>query len=153
RSGRKRAICGLEPLVRDFASPTAGADGTFRLTGQSEAHTVGARSCGERVLHLTVGGHMRVLLAGPAFEQNLSIRYLASSVQAKRHQAPLAVFNSADDVETVAGLAGEADIVGLSVCFQSRAQEFLTLARRIKQLHPEKLIVAGGHYASCSAQA
>src|ERR1700723_4176764 len=96
---------------------------------------------------------MRVLLAGPDFEENLSIRYLASSLQAKRHEALLAVFNSADDVEAVAEQAGEAEIVGLSVCFQSRAQEFLTLARRIKQLHPEKLIVAGGHYASCSAQA
>ena len=95
---------------------------------------------------------MRVLLAGPDFEENLSIRYLASSLQAKRHEASLAVFNSADDVETVAEQAGEAEIVGLSVCFQSRAQEFLTLARRIKQLHPGKLIVAGGHYASCSAQ-
>jgi TonB family protein len=96
---------------------------------------------------------MRVLLAGPDFEENLSIRYLASSLQAKRHEALLAVFNSADDVEAVAEQAGEAEIVGLSVCFQSRAQEFLTLARRIKQLHPRKLIVAGGHYASCAAEA
>jgi TonB family protein len=95
---------------------------------------------------------MRVLLAGPDFEENLSIRYLASSLQAKRHEVSLAVFNSADDVEAVAEQAGEAEIVGLSVCFQSRAQEFLTLARRIKQLHPDKLIVAGGHYASCAAQ-
>lgn len=95
---------------------------------------------------------MRVLLAGPDFEENLSIRYLASSLQAKRHETSLAVFNSADDVEVVAEQAGEAEIVGLSVCFQSRAQEFLTLARRIKQLHPGKLIVAGGHYASCAAQ-
>ncbi len=95
---------------------------------------------------------MRVLLAGPDFEENLSIRYLASSLQAKRHETSLAVFNSADDVEAVAEQAGEAEIVGLSVCFQSRAQEFIALARRIKQLHPEKLIVAGGHYASCAAQ-
>ena len=95
---------------------------------------------------------MRVLLAGPDFEENLSIRYLASSLQAKRHETSLAVFNSADDVEAVAEQAGEAEIVGLSVCFQSRAQEFLTLARRIKQLHPGKLIVAGGHYASCAVQ-
>ena len=95
---------------------------------------------------------MRVLLAGPDFEENLSIRYLASSLQTKRHETSLAVFNSADDVEVVAEQAGEAEIVGLSICFQSRAQEFLTLARRIKQLHPGKLIVAGGHYASCAAQ-
>src|SRR2546421_6585302 len=91
---------------------------------------------------------MRVLLAGPDFEENLSIRYLASSLQAKRHEASLAVFNSADDVEAVAEQAGKIEIVGLSVCFQSRAQEFLTLARRIKQLHPAKLIVAGGGYTS-----
>src|SRR3984957_12708660 len=96
---------------------------------------------------------MRVLLAGPDFEENLSIRYLASSLQAKRHEALLAVFNSADDVEAVAEQAGEAELVGLSVCFQSRAQEFLTLVRRIKQLHPRKLSVAGGHYASCAAEA
>src|SRR3984957_12863293 len=96
---------------------------------------------------------MRVLLAGPDFEENLSIRYLASSLQAKRHEPSLAVFNSADDVEAVAEQAGEAEVAGLSVCFQSRAQEFLVLARRIKQLYPEKLIVAGGHYASCAAEA
>jgi anaerobic magnesium-protoporphyrin IX monomethyl ester cyclase len=95
---------------------------------------------------------MQVLLAGPDFEENLSIRYLASSLQANRRETSLAVFNSADDMEAVAEQAGEAEIVGLSVCFQSRAQEFIALARRIKQLHPEKLIVAGGHYASCAAQ-
>ena len=95
---------------------------------------------------------MRVLLAGPDFEENLSIRYLASSLQAERHETSLAVFNSTEDVETVAEQAGETDLVGLSVCFQSRAQEFLTLARRIKEKYPEKLIVAGGHYASCAAQ-
>jgi anaerobic magnesium-protoporphyrin IX monomethyl ester cyclase len=95
---------------------------------------------------------MRVLLAGPDFEENLSVRYLASSLQAEGHEPFLAVFNSADDVESVAEQAGETEIVGLSVCFQSRAQEFLALARRIKQLQPRKLIVAGGHYASCAAQ-
>src|SRR5690242_9077067 len=58
---------------------------------------------------------MRVLLAGPDFEENLSIRYLASSLHAKRHETSLAVFNSADDVEAVAEQAGEAEIVGLSV--------------------------------------
>jgi radical SAM superfamily enzyme YgiQ (UPF0313 family) len=34
----------------------------------------------------------------------------------------------------------------------NRAQEFLSLAHLIKQLHPGKLIVAGGHYAACAAQ-
>ncbi len=95
---------------------------------------------------------MRVLLVGPDFEENLSIRYLASSLQAQGHEPLLAPFNSADDVEAVAEQAEKAEIVGLSVCFQSRAQEFLILARRIKEMDPEKLIVAGGHYASCAAE-
>jgi hypothetical protein len=87
---------------------------------------------------------MRVLLAGPDFEENLSVRYLASSLQAEGHEPLLAVFNSAEDVEAVAEQAGDADIAGLSVCFQSRAQEFLTLARRIKQLHPESSLWQAG---------
>lgn len=45
---------------------------------------------------------MRVLLAGPDFEENLSVRYLASSLQANGHETLLAVFNSAADVGTVA---------------------------------------------------
>ena len=45
---------------------------------------------------------MRVLLVGPDFEENLSIRYLASSLQAVGHETLLAAFNSADDVEAVA---------------------------------------------------
>lgn len=70
---------------------------------------------------------MRVLLAGPDFEENLSVRYLASSLEANGHETLLAVFNSSDDMEEVTEQAGEVDIVGLSVCFQSRAQEFLAL--------------------------
>ena len=56
---------------------------------------------------------MRVLLAGPDFEENLSIRYLASSLISAGHEALLAVFNSAADVEEVAEQAAEVDIVGL----------------------------------------
>lgn len=58
---------------------------------------------------------MRVLLAGPDFEENLSVRYLASSLQANGHERLLSVFNSAEDVEAVAEQACDADIIGLSV--------------------------------------
>ena len=96
---------------------------------------------------------MRVLLAGPDFEENLSIRYLSGSLLAAGHDTILTPFNTADDIASVADDARDADIVGLSLCFQSRAQEFLELARRIKSRDPKKLIVAGGHYASCAAEA
>ena len=94
---------------------------------------------------------MRVLLVGPDFEENLSIRYLSASLLRAGHDAELATFNSMVDTDAVANAAKETGIVGLSMCFQARAKEFLHLARQIKSHDPRKLIVAGGHYASCAA--
>lgn len=96
---------------------------------------------------------MHVILAGPNYEENLSVRYLSSSLLAAGHTTALATFNSPADTTTVADVAQHADIVGLSMCFQSRAQEFLHLAQLLKQQNPDRLIVAGGHYASCAAEA
>ena len=95
---------------------------------------------------------MRVLLAGPDYEENLSVRYLSASLQNAGHRTTLAPFNSTTDMAVVTNAAQSADIVGLSMCFQARAQEFLGLARRIKSRDPGKLVVAGGHYASCAAE-
>jgi anaerobic magnesium-protoporphyrin IX monomethyl ester cyclase len=98
------------------------------------------------------GGYMRVLLAGPDYEENLSIRYLSASLLSAGHEPVLAAFNSSDDIVSLASQAQHVDMVGLSMCFQSRAKEFLQLAQWIKRRTPEKLIVAGGHYASCAAE-
>jgi TonB family protein len=95
---------------------------------------------------------MRVLLAGPDYEENLSLRYLSGSLLAAGHDVVLAAFNSPDDIAAVAREARGANLVGLSMCFQSRAKEFLRLARLIKSRQPQTLMVAGGHYASCAAQ-
>jgi anaerobic magnesium-protoporphyrin IX monomethyl ester cyclase len=96
---------------------------------------------------------MKILLAGPDFEENLSIRYLSSSLLAAGHETTLAPFNSAADTTSVVDAARDAEIVALSMCFQSRAQEFLRLAQWLKSSDPRQLIVAGGHYASCAAEA
>jgi radical SAM superfamily enzyme YgiQ (UPF0313 family) len=95
---------------------------------------------------------MRILLVGPDYEENLSIRYLSSSLLAAGHDTTLAPFNSPADASSVVDAAQYADIVGLSMCFQSRAQEFLHLAKLLKSRDPKQLIVAGGHYASCAAE-
>jgi TonB family protein len=95
---------------------------------------------------------MRVLLAGPDHEENLSIRYLSAALRHAGHDTTLAAFNSRADLAAVAGAAEGVEIIGLSMCFQSRAMEFLNLARIIKSRDPRKLIVAGGHYASCAAE-
>ena len=94
---------------------------------------------------------MEILLAGPDYEENLSIRYLSASLLSAGRETVLAAFNAPTDITAVANAAQCADLVGLSMCFQSRAREFLRLAQRIKSRDPKKLIVAGGHYASCAA--
>ena len=82
---------------------------------------------------------MKILQAGPDYEENLSIRYLSSSLLAAGHDATLAAFNSPADIPSVAEAAQRADIVGLSMCFQSRAQEFLHLAQLLKSRNPYNL--------------
>jgi len=94
---------------------------------------------------------MEILLAGPDYEENLSIRFLSASLLNAGHDTVLAAFNGPSDTTAVANAARCADLVGLSMCFQSRAREFLRLAQRIKSRDPKKVIVAGGHYASCAA--
>ncbi|MBS1859764.1 MAG: cobalamin-dependent protein, partial [Acidobacteria bacterium] len=95
---------------------------------------------------------MRILLAGPDHEENLPIRYLSGSLRSAGHDTVLAAFNTGADADAVANAAQDADLVGLSLCFQARAGEFLHLARRIKSCDPGKPVVAGGHYASCAAE-
>ena len=48
---------------------------------------------------------MRVLLAGPDCEENLSIRYPSASLLRAGHDTVLAAFNSATDATTVADAA------------------------------------------------
>ncbi len=95
---------------------------------------------------------MHVLLVGPDLEENLSLRYLAASLRAGGHQATIARFETMDDFHGVIAQARAADLIGLSLCYQVRAAEFLCLARTLKEQAPSRLVVAGGHYASCAAR-
>lgn len=95
---------------------------------------------------------MRVLLVGPDVEENLSLRYLAASLRKAGHTPVIGAFDSEVDGPAVRAAATSADLVGLSMCYQVRAIEFLALARQLKQDRPERPVVAGGHYASCAAE-
>ena len=95
---------------------------------------------------------MRTLLVGPDLEENLSLRYLVAALHAAGHEAQIAAFDTAQDAEAVLAAARAADLVGLSMCYQIRAPEFLTLARDLKRARPERPVIAGGHYASCAAR-
>jgi len=94
---------------------------------------------------------MKILLVGPNLEENLSIGYLASSLEKAGHRAVLTAFNSNADASLVREAAREVDMVGLSMAFQARAPGFLSLARKLKEESAARCIITGGHYASCAA--
>src|SRR4051812_19682996 len=94
---------------------------------------------------------MRVLLVGPDFEDNLSVRYLSSALHDAGIEAELSAFNEASDIERVVAQARDFDLIGLSICFQVRALEFLELVQRLRD-DSNPFIVIGGHYATCAAE-
>ncbi len=95
---------------------------------------------------------MQVLLVGPDLESNLSLGYLAAALEEAGHAARIAAFNGRADVGRVLKAAPWADMVGLSMCFQVRAPEFLELAALLKEARPARPVLAGGHFATCAAE-
>ena len=94
-----------------------------------------------------------VLLVGAEELENLSTRYLAAVLRQHGYSVELAPFSTADDMDAVVRQAQLAQprVVGLSVIFQYRAPEFLTLAARLRHVLPEVHITAGGHFPTFAA--
>lgn len=94
-----------------------------------------------------------VALVGPEFEENLSLRYIASSLAADGHTTELVVFNSEADfgpvVETI--LATSPVVVGISLAFQWRARDFLAVAMALRERGYAGHITLGGHFATFEA--
>jgi anaerobic magnesium-protoporphyrin IX monomethyl ester cyclase len=95
---------------------------------------------------------MLVVLIGPDLEENLSLRYLSSSLKAAGHTVHIAAFDKRADADRVGKAARGADLIGLSMCYQIRAREFLDLAAALRKDNPSARVVVGGHYASCEAR-
>src|ERR1044072_6839350 len=73
-----------------------------------------------------------IALVGPEFEENLSLRYLASSLSQAGYEAELLVLNRESDLPRIVDRIVHAPVppslVGLSLAFQWRAKDFLALA-------------------------
>lgn len=91
---------------------------------------------------------MHVLLVGAEIEENLALRYLASSLARAGHGYELATFDRASDTDAVveAAMRGSPAIVGLSMTFQFRAKEFGALAQALRDAGYRGHITAGGHF-------
>ena len=93
---------------------------------------------------------MRVLLVGPDLEENLSLRYLSSSLRAAGH-APRSPRSTPQPSAVLAAAPRQTS----SVCrcaTRFAPRSFSALAPGAEGGRPESPVVAGGHYASCAAQ-
>ncbi|MFO0564369.1 MAG: radical SAM protein [Polyangiaceae bacterium] len=91
---------------------------------------------------------MRVLLVGSELEENLAIRYLASALEGAGHQAALAAFSGVSDTASVleAARSWQPDVIGLSMTFQRRAEEFGELASALRSDGYPGHVTVGGHF-------
>lgn len=98
---------------------------------------------------------MKVALVGAELEENLGLRYMASSLENKGHQAELIPFNSEYDTSSVVQqvVAAKPDITGLSMVFTSRAREFCRLAKALRAAGYSGHVIAGGHFAALNCTA
>lgn len=97
---------------------------------------------------------MNVALIGAELEENLALRYIASSLEACGHNVDIVPFNSEHDAESAVRqtLAFEPRIVGLSMIFTARGVEFCRLAKRIREAGFRGHMIAGGPFASFNCQ-
>src|SRR5688572_132441 len=91
-----------------------------------------------------------VALIGAEHEENLSLRYLAAAVEPCGFRPELVAFNDAAQRREVADrvLALRPLLVGISVPFQVRARELLSVAGDLRSRGYAGHICVGGHFAT-----
>jgi radical SAM superfamily enzyme YgiQ (UPF0313 family) len=93
-----------------------------------------------------------VALVGPELEENLSLRYLASSLAAAGFPTEIFPFDGEEQFHGVLdGILGRTEpplLVGLSLSFQRRAKDFLALAVALRRAKYAGHITAGGHFGT-----
>jgi radical SAM superfamily enzyme YgiQ (UPF0313 family) len=94
----------------------------------------------------------RVALVGPELEENLSLRYIAASLARAGHASDIIAFNRDSDLpaalERIAGAVPAFDVVGVSLAFQWRAQDFLALVMALRERGFGGHVTLGGHFAT-----
>jgi radical SAM superfamily enzyme YgiQ (UPF0313 family) len=95
-----------------------------------------------------------VALIGPEFEENLSLRYLSSSLAAAGFRAEILPFNRDRDLVRIVAEVMEDPplLVGLSLAFQWRAKDFLAMALALREAGYRGHITAGGHFATFASR-
>jgi radical SAM superfamily enzyme YgiQ (UPF0313 family) len=97
---------------------------------------------------------MKVALIGAELEENLGIRYMASSLEESGHEAEIIPFNSENDIHDVVRQvsAFSPEIAGLSMVFTTRGREFCHLAQVLRESGYGGHLIAGGPFASFNCE-
>ncbi len=97
---------------------------------------------------------MKVALVGAELEENLGIRYMASSLEGIGHQVEIVPFNSEPEIPNVVREVNSLspEIVGLSMVFTGRGREFCRLAGALRDGGFRGHLIAGGPFASFNAE-
>jgi anaerobic magnesium-protoporphyrin IX monomethyl ester cyclase len=97
-----------------------------------------------------------VALVGPEIEENLSLRYLASSLAAAGIESRIVAFQYDTDfgrvLDELTHAAEPPFLVGISLAFQWRAQESLALAVALRDRGYRGHITTGGHFATFASR-
>ena len=97
-----------------------------------------------------------VALIGPELEENLSLRYVASSAEAAGWRTEIVPFNEPRHLPRALSRVLDAEepplAVGISVAFQWRAVEMLALAMGLREAGYRGHITVGGHFATFAAE-
>lgn len=91
---------------------------------------------------------MRIHFVGADLEENLGIGILAAVAEKHGHQAKIVPFNDVSETDRVVRRIVEdaPDVAGLSIQFQHRAQEFLILARKLREAGFRGHLTTGGQF-------
>ena len=97
---------------------------------------------------------MRVALVGAELEENLGLRYMASSLEQRGHEVEIVPFNTEHDIRSAVEqvLAFNPAITGLSMVFTGRAREFCRLADALRAGGYGGHVIAGGHFAALNCE-
>lgn len=97
-----------------------------------------------------------IALVGPEIEENLSLRYLASSLSAAGYRSELVPFAYEHEFGPALAAVLEADepplVVGVSMAFQWRAADFLAFVVALRERGYRGHVTVGGHFATFEAK-
>ncbi|WP_224372146.1 B12-binding domain-containing radical SAM protein [Hyalangium versicolor] len=97
-----------------------------------------------------------VALIGPEFEENLSLRYLASALARVGFRSEILPFNQGSQlpglVERITRAPEPPVLVGISMAFQWRAPDMLALAVALREGGYSGHITFGGHFATFASK-